>query len=175
MKRVMETISNHALRHRSTGFGFALSDQIAFLDPERWDRVTGDAPLFLGRDYLGALEASRPENLSPRYALISRGAKPVAAVVAQVVNGEGRRWMKEGTGGPAKKVAARLKVRLLVCGNLLSWGCHGAAFAPGALWPAVAEALYRIQCADRLLGKIDLVLVKDLADPEAASAEALRP
>jgi hypothetical protein len=179
VRKILEKVSNHRLRHRPTGFGFALADQISFLDGTRWDRAAAGASIFLGRDYLGALEASRPENLAPRYALISRGSEPVAAVVAQVVGAEGRQWMKGEPRGLAKKVVAGLKARLLVCGNLLSWGCHGVAFAPGedrsALWPAVAEALYRIRRADHLLGETDLILVKDLPDSEAPAAEALRP
>lgn len=66
---------------------------------------------------------------------------------------------------------------MLVCGNLLSWGMHGIAFAPGedtaALWPAVAEALYRLRRADKLLGSADLVMVKDVPDSHAAGATAL--
>jgi hypothetical protein len=55
---------------------------------------------------------------------------------------------------------------------------HGVAFRagedPSALWPAVAEALYRLRRADKLSGDTDLVMVKDLTDeqPEAASALA---
>jgi predicted N-acyltransferase len=66
---------------------------------------------------------------------------------------------------------------MLVCGNLLSWGQHGVAFADGVdkseLWPAVAEALYRLRRADRLSGDTDLVMVKDIPDAEAADAAAL--
>jgi hypothetical protein len=71
----------------------------------------------------------------------------------------------------------RIEERMLVCGNLLSWGQHGVAFADGvdksALWPAVAEALYRLRRADRLSGDTDLVMVKDIPDLEAADAAAL--
>ena len=176
VKKILEKVSNHRLRHQSTGFGFALADQIAFLDAARWDQAAGGASIFLGRDYLGALEKAAPENLSPRYALISRGSKPVAAVVAQVLRAEGKQWLKEEPRGLAKKVVAGLKARVLICGNLLSWGCHGAAFAPGedraALWPAVAEALQRIRRSDHLLGETDLLLVKDVP---TSDAETLRP
>jgi hypothetical protein len=70
-----------------------------------------------------------------------------------------------------------LRERILVAGNLLSWGFHGIAFAPGEdpsiLWPAVAEALYRIRRAERLTGETNFVLVKDLT-PEQIGFEALR-
>src|SRR5262249_55810662 len=71
---------------------------------------------------------------------------------------------------------SRIRERVLVCGNLLSWGPHGMAVAdnvaPGEIWPALAEALYRIRRADRLFGNTGLILVKDLTDD--AQTEALR-
>ena len=33
---------------------------------------------------------------------------------------------------------------------------------PARLWPAIAEALYRIRNAEKLVGKADYVLVKDI-------------
>ena len=66
----------------------------------------------------------------------------------------------------SSRALGRVQQRLLVCGNLLTWGQHGVAFAPGQnpaeIWPAVAEALYRIRRADKLLGDMDLQLVKDV-------------
>jgi hypothetical protein len=70
-----------------------------------------------------------------------------------------------------------LEERMLVCGNLLSWGMHGIAFArnenSAELWPAVAEALYRLRRADRLLGNTDLVMIKDITDEYASGAAGL--
>ena len=73
---------------------------------------------------------------------------------------------------PAARAAGDLvQERILVGGNLLSWGFHGIAFAPGedaaALWPGVAEALYRIRRAERLMGQTDLVMVKDVTAVQA--------
>ena len=80
-------------------------------------------------------------------------------------------------GKAALKTKAHLKERLLVAGNLMCWGFHGIAFAPGEnpqeLWPGVAEALYRIRRAEKLMGQTDLVMVKDLSSREA-SVDALR-
>jgi predicted N-acyltransferase len=54
---------------------------------------------------------------------------------------------------------------------------HGVSFKPGedqsSLWPAVAEAIYRLRRVDKLFGDTDLVLVKDITDPFADSAQAL--
>jgi Acetyltransferase (GNAT) domain len=70
-----------------------------------------------------------------------------------------------------------LEERVLVAGNLLSWGFHGVAFAPdedpASLWPGVAEALYRIRRAEKLGGQTDFSMVKDLT-PAENHVEALR-
>jgi len=169
---------SHSERHRPTGFGFALADSVDYLDPARWDAVTAHDSLFFSRRYLRVLEEAGPDNLRQRYALIFRGREAVAAVVAQSVDVSLSRVQKKST---PKKVAAsldRLEERMLVCGNLLSWGMHGISFAPKedptALWPAVAEAIYRLRRADKLFGDIDLVMVKDIPDAYAEGATALK-
>jgi len=71
----------------------------------------------------------------------------------------------------ARKALDRLRQRILVCGNLLSWGNHGVSFAPGVdpreAWPAVGEALYRLRRAAKLEGQADFVVVKDVTATEA--------
>ncbi|HEX8456786.1 MAG TPA: GNAT family N-acetyltransferase [Pyrinomonadaceae bacterium] len=171
----------HRARHRPTGYGFALSDSIDYLDAAHWDALTAPASVYLGRPYLRALEQAAPENLCGRYALIyGAGARPLAAVAAQSVRVSAARVQKKTDSRRTQAVAAplrRIEERMLVCGNLLSWGQHGVAFARDAdrreLWPAVAEALYRLRRADRLSGDTDLVMVKDIPDEEAADASAL--
>ena len=74
---------------------------------------------------------------------------------------------------------AGLDQRVLICGNLLSWGNHGVAFAqdvePGLVWPGVTEALYRLRKADRMFGRTDLILIKDLPQDDDVAAQALHP
>jgi len=79
---------------------------------------------------------------------------------------------------PAAHLAtARLDERILVAGNLMSWGFHGVAFAkeenPALIWPGVADALYRIRRAERLEGQTNFVMVKDVTENETG-LEALR-
>lgn len=157
LQQVKQAVAGHGERRRPTGFGFALAESVSQLDTAAWDGLTAGSSFFLSRRYLGALEASAPGNLSPRCALLYKGRRPVAAVSCQLV---------------------RVKAaRLLVCGNLSSWGQHAAAFAPdldpAELWPGVAEALYRIRRAERLSGRTDFVVVKDLPESDAG-AQALR-
>lgn len=177
-------------RKQPSGFGFAFADRVDYLDPVRWDAVTGGSTIFLQRDTLRVMEQHGPENVEPRYALLFRYDQPVAALAAQIVTVAGENLRRDPnaqrppSGGllrralkPAAAVAtAKLRERLLVAGNLLSWGFHGVAFAPGedpaTLWPGIAEALYRIRRADRLTGQTNLVLVKDIT-PDQTGLEAL--
>ena len=178
-----ELRQRHQERHRPSGFGFAFADRVNFLNREMWDAVTAGKSLFLRRDVLRVLEEHGPENITPRYALIFREEKPVGAMVAQVVQVTGDRLSRDAKVArenpsanplrralsPAAKItSANLRDRMLVAGNLLSWGFHGVAFAadedPTALWSAVAEALYRIRRAERLTGETNLVMVKDAGE-----------
>lgn len=180
----------HEERHQPSGFDFAFADRVDFLNGATWDAITTGGSLFLRRNVLRVIETHGPDNVAPRYALIFRGQQPVAAVAAQLVTVTNKHLLKgessKGNGGnplkralkPAAKLAtARLNEPLLVAGNLMSWGFHGIAFAPGenpaALWPGVAEALYRIRRAERLVGQTNLVLVKDITERESG-LEALR-
>jgi hypothetical protein len=141
---------------------------------------------------LRVIEEHGPENIAPRYAMIFRGNKAVAAVAAQVVTVTGDRLGKEPPESSAKPARGLLqkalapavktarsgiRERILVAGNLLSWGFHGISFAPDEepeqLWPGVAEALYRIRRAERLTGETNFVMLKDFT-PSQAGFESLR-
>ncbi len=178
----------HRDRHRPSGFGFVFADRIDYLHPERWDAVTAAGTIFLRRDILRVIENEGPDNIQPRYALVFREQKPVAAVVAQIVTisrdqlkregGEEKRPLLRKMLSPAARLAtAKLKEQMLVGGNLLSWGFHGIAFAgdekPKELWPGVAEALYRIRRAARLSGETNFVMLKDVT-PQQSGLESLR-
>jgi hypothetical protein len=176
--------SRHKERHSPTGFGFAFADRIDYLDGGRWDEAVTGQSVFMRRDVLRHIETHGPENVQPRYVLIFRGNKPVAALAAQIVSVAGDRLQPQSENGngtqrtgrlrlvkkvlrPARQRAVgRLQENILVAGNLLAWGFHGVAFAPdedpAALWPAVAEALYRLRRAHRLSGEMDFVIVKDI-------------
>ena len=65
-----------------------------------------------------------------------------------------------------------------MCGNLLSTGPHGVAFAEGEdpvrLWPTVVEALYRIRRSSTLFGESDMVMIKELTDVQTGAGAVLR-
>ena len=164
----------HRERHTPSGFAFALADSIDYLDQTHWQKVTPHDSLFFSPRYLRVLEEAGPENLRQCYALIFRDKEPVAAIAAQCVTVSIARLRKSAA---ASDPVSRHEEKMLVCGNLLSWGMHGIAFAPNVdqqpLWPAVAEAIYRLRRVDKLFGDTAFVMVKDIPDAYASSAAAL--
>ena len=175
--------ARHRERHRPSGLHFALFDSIHMVRPDHWDLLVAGHSVCLSRVFLEELEEHAPGNLRPHYALVYQGEAPVAAVAAQSLEVSAavlpkRKRSEAQLDRLAQRSLSRIKQRILICGNLLSWGPHGVAFAKGVdqaeLWPAVAEALYRIRRADRLFGDTGLVLVKDLAATETEAGEILR-
>jgi len=177
---VRQARSRHLERHRPTGFRFAVVDGIRMVRPDHWDALVAGHSLCLSRSFLELLEDHAPVNLRPHYVLVYRGEFPVAAIAAQSleITAAALPKARNPKGSLAQRSLAKLKERILVCGNLLSWGPHGVAFArtadPAELWPAVAEALYRIRRSDKLFGDTGLVMVKDLPLDDPAAAAALR-
>jgi len=165
---------HHKERHRPSGYAFAVADSIDYLDLAHWNKVTTQDSLFLSPRYLRVLEEAGPDNLRQRYALIFRDKEPVAAVAAQCVTVSLARLRKKAAGNGRLN---RHEEKMLVCGNLLSWGMHGISFAPNVdhetLWPAVAEAVYRLRRVDKLFGDTAFVMVKDITDSHASAASAL--
>jgi hypothetical protein len=165
---------HHRERHTPSGFDFALADSIDYLDQKHWSAVTAHDSLFLSPRYLQVLETAGPENIRQRYALIFQDKAPVAAIAAQSVTVSLARLRRKPSGNGRLD---QLEEKMLVCGNLLSWGMHGISFAPNVdhepLWPAVAEAIYRLRRVDKLFGDTAFVMVKDIPDAYASAATAL--
>ena len=168
---------HHKERHRPSGYAFAVADSIEYLDKAHWDHVTAHDSLFLSRRYLRVLEQAGPENLRQCYALIFRDSEPVAAIAAQSVSVSVSRLRKKSSSNGRLDRLDRLEEKMLVCGNLLSWGMHGISFAPNVdhqeLWPAIAEAVYRLRRVDKLFGDTAFVMVKDIPDAYASAATTL--
>lgn len=183
---------DHRDRNRPSGFGFAFADRIRYVHAADWDRVTASSSVFLSRKYLEVLDRHPPANLRTRYTLVYRADAPVAALCVQVVKVSGDTVASASDPKAASKSLhpsqiltkarasqlRRVRAQVLVCGNLLSWGQHGIAVAPGEdpaeIWPAIAEALYRIRRSEKLEGQPSLTMVKDLDQPGEAGIESFR-
>ena len=76
---------------------------------------------------------------------------------------------KEDNSGKLDQLAQSTKQRILTCGNLLTFGQHGIAFAAEVdqklAWHGVADVLYRVRQAEKLAGKTHFVMIKDLHSP----------
>jgi hypothetical protein len=159
-----------------SGYSFAFAESASQLNPLLWGAATEDASVFLSRRYLDVLEAHRPQNLEPRYALVTEGREAIAAIACQIVTLDANRVGKRAATTGARSRAVRpvldhlkgvLRERVLICGNLLTWGQHAVAFSEAGRqdltrsWAAVAEALYRMRRGERLSGGSDLTVVKD--------------
>jgi hypothetical protein len=166
--------ADHVLRHSPSGYRFVLAESIDHLRADDWDALVDRHSVCLGRAFLRLTETAGPANLKMHYAIAYRAGRPLAAIACQSVAVDASKVASRGKGrmGQLRDGGlARLKQRVLVCGNILGWGPQGVAFDRDTptepLWHAVAEALYRIRRQDVLFGQTDLVLVKDLGVSEA--------
>jgi hypothetical protein len=170
------------------GLNYAIADSIDMLHAEAWDRAVLNCGFFMARAYLQTLESLLPKNITPRYALIygdsGEGRKPLAAVYMQIVDislAQARppqpalarkKWAE-----PINKLTAKASQRVLVCGNMLTYGQHGIAIVEGAdeklIWHGVAEVLYRVRQSEKLLGRTQFVMIKDLHDHHIKQAHTL--
>lgn len=189
--KIRDAGARHKERHTPTGFQFAFADRIDQLNPAAWHSAVAGQSVFLRRDVLRHLEQHGPANVQPRYVLISRDTTPVAAIGAQVVEVCGTHLrnsrsdsssrlsaLKEVIRPARRKAAEHFQEKILIAGNLLCWGFHGIAFAPGAdpseLWPAVGDALRRLRHAHRVAGQNDFVMVKDITPAQTGLASLER-
>jgi hypothetical protein len=109
---------SHNLRHRPSGYGFALADSVNYLDTSHWDQVTQHDSIFFSRRYLQVLETAGPENLRQRYALIFHGTQPVAAVAAQLITVSLERLRKSSSRDKEAAAKSPLKAAELSDGTI---------------------------------------------------------
>jgi len=196
LSRLQDRLETRRRLRQPSGLRFAIADRIDQLNPAQWDQVIDGQSWFFSRAYLGMLEQAPPSCIEPRYGLIGDDAGPIAAVVMQWVELETerlrpaagieaatprpglRKLLGRAAAGGGSALVNRISERVLVCGNLLSYGMHAVAAAPdidpATLWPAVAELLYRVRRADKLAGQAGFVLIKDVVEAQAEDIAVLR-
>jgi hypothetical protein len=170
-------VNRRKARRTASGYELVLADKIDFINPQHWDTLAQQT-IFLSRDYLRVLELYAPSNTVMRYALAYQNSIPVCAMIFQRINVSADRLRKKKLENFSTGTLEKLDEQLLVCGNVLIWGQRSIAFAPEAdqstIWSAVGEAIYRLRRADKLLGEMNLIMVKDFSDNIDSAQEQLR-
>lgn len=172
-----------------SGFEFVLADRIEYLNERHWDDLTTGQSVFLSREYLTAFRDAGPRDLMLRAGIIYRENHPVACFTTQTFDVDGTQLVSSADQLSdedkaqlairklTRKALGAVHRRIMVCGNVISWGPHGIAIRPGEnheeIWVALAEALYRLRRGDKLNGQTDYVLIKDLPAALRESSEAL--
>ncbi|MCC9601903.1 GNAT family N-acetyltransferase [Stieleria sp. JC731] len=176
----------NAVTRKASGFQFAIASRIEFLDAEHWDRVTAGASLFMSRRYLLSAQNEFSGQIVRDFAIVYDDGEPVAAIATQTFDVIGTQLYGNHSAATQnlpeqwkRKSLSLLKRRIMICGNVHTWGPHGVAIAAGRdqqqIWQGIAECLYRIRRANRLHGQVDYVIVKDLLESEPLDASALQP
>ena len=90
------------------------------------------------------------------------------------ISAEQLRKVEEGAGS---KLISNYKERVLVCGNLVSSGLHGVAFSEHlddeTGWRITAEILYKIRRSEKIKGKVDFALIKDIKGEQLEASKVL--
>ena len=181
----MKEVRNSDCKRRPSGFQFAVASRIELLNSDHWDSVTADASIFLKRQFLCATQEEFTGKLLRDFAIVYDQGRPVAAVATQTFDVHGDQLLGRADSGhrffPSEwkqKSLSLLKHRIMMCGNVHTWGPHGVAIGRNEnqqrVWHGIADCLYRIRRANRLFGQCDYVIVKDLFEQEQISASALK-
>lgn len=174
--KVKDKLKRRSERNSSLGYQLVFSDSIAFINSSDWDQVAQKSTIFLSRDYLNAIETSAPENTSQKYAIAYEDKIPVVIVACQVAEISGERLFQQGD-SIKSSLTKKYKEKVLVCGNLVSSGLHGVAFAKDfdteTGWRILAEILYKIRRAEKLTGEVGFVLIKDIKGAEIENSEVV--
>ena len=188
--RKSSPVTRYARHPGASGLHFELFSTAEALPDADWRSVVRPGHVFLQPEYLRALERSHPERMTFCYALFREHGRPVAVASFQCVDfgmdGFGPNLLPEGMPpeqtmdaslffrAQLKRALGRMRVRVLVCGNLFVCGPHGFAHRPEVdaerAWSALAEAIDALQAQER---NLTFVLVKDLAPEEREATRAL--
>lgn len=165
INRLKDKVKRHQERSQPLGYKYVLSDSIHFLNQNDWLRVAEQGSVFLSKEYLSTIEKFSPTNTEQRYAIAYDDDKPVAIIACQIAEITGLNFVQPEN-QIKEKVAASVKEKIIVCGNLVSSGLHGVAFDSSleleTAWRIVAEVTYRIRKAEHLNGTVDFAMIKDI-------------
>ncbi|WP_196139332.1 GNAT family N-acetyltransferase [Aliikangiella sp. G2MR2-5] len=176
INRLKDKVKRHKERNTPLGFKLVLSDSINFVNEGDWEKVAEQGSVFLSKAYLSTIERFSPANTEQRYAIAYRENQPQVIVACQIAEISGLNFIHP-CNDLKEKVAANVKERLIVCGNLVSSGLHGVAFDESidmeTAWRLVAEITYRIRKAEHLNGAVDFAMIKDIKGEQLSSSSVV--
>ncbi|PHN02649.1 GNAT family N-acetyltransferase [Flavilitoribacter nigricans] len=153
---------------------FSLFTSIDSVPETYWELAQRSGDYFLQRDYLQLLEDSPPGNLRFSYLLFFHRGKPVGIAYGQLLEFRAEEHIRQQDADASRLrqlVAARVQLKVLICGNMLLTGQHGFYFEPehAALAHApLREALRKTADLWRSRGvTVNSILVKDLDEEQA--------
>lgn len=183
------------------GIATEVYTSISQLSNHVWDKIVEPHNnLFLSHAYLQALENAHRERMSFRYVVFSERGKKLGAAYFQLFDVRGNEALKSSaqtdletdpTGSnpvltrikrAVKKISyrqiAKLRLRMLVCGNALLTGEHGLFFNKKVSKLQANQLLHRaisqIEADEKAEGrKISLTLIKDFDESKADEARNL--
>jgi hypothetical protein len=168
-----------------SGFSFELYDSISQLSQSVWDKANTSGDIFLSSAYLTALETAPPENMSFRYAVISKENETLGIAYFQILALNYRlhqsfqqRIRPVKTNTLIQKVHDKIidtaGTTLLVCGNVMISGEHGFCISTIPQEQAlhvVAEIAHAIRKASN--PHITVTLIKDFYKKETMPSNIL--
>jgi len=160
---------------------------------DEWRALVPETKLFLRYTYLSTIEAVNPD-MDFRYVMVKKGDKAVAFAYFQLLRFDGNRMQgigdddqKEGGigakvrfwfGRRLRRVAERIKVRVMICGNVFMTGEHGFHHSPEVnpteAYQLLTEAITQVQKEERKNGRIWATILKDYYPGETHPEEVLK-
>ena len=181
MRRLANKISlameeRKRLRRRST-LSIAIADRFSQLSAEGWRAATDGGSLFHSAAYQRMFERVRPPNVEPRFALISDGDAPVAAVCMQIVTLDHSHLGDLKRRRMLRKLGAKMRTRCWCAATCSSTACTACAAPRRGSRQGVAggsEVIYRVRRAEKLAGSTDIVLLKDFDEAAREDSAVLK-
>lgn len=163
---------------------FTFYDSIHLVPQEAWDAVVNGENIYLSIAYLKAMEESLDGEIQFRYAIFyCPQHKPVAVASTQVVNFTSGKFQnqfpKMKSGGVHSKLLNKMKLKVLVCGNMFVTGENGFHHIPelpkDIAFKNLTVALYKLRRSENFADSpISLVLIKELWPETLPHAEQLK-
>ncbi len=172
------------MRHKTkNGLSFSTYKSVSAVNSEHWNRIIPFGSEFLHLDYLRVLEKVPPQNMRFYYSIVYDKFEPIAIAYFQVIDFSSESFgtfieydsdelkcyltnlIKKKVTNHLLRNVEKFNMRLLICGNACISGEHGFAVIPNKyeteIFDVLADAISEISKAEKLRGKIAVILVKD--------------